>query len=79
MRTNERLPQHTELISKRDLLEAQEPLYLKRLKAELLSKISDYESDVHLINDVLSGTGADDDEEEYTEYGHEVNIVRGDN
>lgn len=63
-------------MSHRELLEAQEPAVLKALKNELLGKISDYETAVHLINDVLDGYGV---EEEYTEYDHEVNIIRGDN
>ena len=45
------------LFSKRELLEAQEPAFLNAHKAELLRRLSDLESEVHLVNDVLDGYG----------------------
>ncbi len=68
---------HFEGMSKREILESQEPVVLVSLRAKLLEQLSDVERDIHLINDILDGYGVD--EEEYTEYEHELNIVRGEN
>lgn len=45
------------LFSKRELLERQDPVVLNAHKAELLRRLSDLESEVHLVNDVLDGYG----------------------
>ena len=45
------------LFSKRELLEAQQPAVLNAHKAELLRRLSDLESEIHLVNDVLDGYG----------------------
>ena len=45
------------LFSKRELLERQPPHVLNAHKAELLRRLSDLESEVHLVNDVLDGYG----------------------
>lgn len=45
------------LFSKRELLEAQSPQVLNAHKAQLLRRLSDLESEVHLVNDVLDGYG----------------------
>lgn len=45
------------LFSKRELLEAQGPAVLNAHKAQLLRRLSDLESEVHLVNDVLDGYG----------------------
>ena len=41
--------------SQAEILESLEPSTLKELRAVLLGKISDYERQVHLINDILEG------------------------
>ena len=41
--------------SQAEILESLEPNTLKELRAVLLGKISDYEKQVHLINDILGG------------------------
>ena len=48
---------HFEGMSKRNLLETMTPLQLRELRAELLIKLSEAESDVHLINSVLEERG----------------------
>lgn len=48
---------HLDGMSRRQMLEAQAPAVLIALKGEMLDKLSDLESDVHLINDVLLGYG----------------------
>lgn len=45
------------LFSKRELLERQTPSVLTAHKTELLRRLSDLESEVHLVNDVLDGYG----------------------
>jgi hypothetical protein len=44
-------------MEKRDIFEMQDTVVLLGYKALLLSKMSDLETDVHLINDVLGGSG----------------------
>ena len=51
------------LIEKREVLEDQGIATLLGYKALLLEKISDCESDVHLINDVLDGMGYEEQED----------------
>lgn len=41
--------------SQAEILQSLEPNTLKELRAVLLGKISDYERQVHLINDILEG------------------------
>lgn len=41
--------------SQAEILESLEPNTLKELRAVLLGKISDYERQVHLINEILEG------------------------
>lgn len=50
------------LFEKREVLEAQPVEVLLGYRALLLEKLSDIESDVHLINDVLEGNGYEDPE-----------------
>lgn len=50
--------QHQEaLMTQREVLESQTPQQLVELKREALSKLSDLETLVHDINDVLEGYG----------------------
>lgn len=56
-----------ELISKREVYEAQKPEYLKRERSRLLGKISLIEAEIFLLNDVLGGMGEDNVEEIYGE------------
>ena len=49
--------QNFEGMSKRNLLETMTPLQLRELRVELLCKLSETESDVHLINSVLEVKG----------------------
>lgn len=53
-------------LSKREILEQQPVEVLLSIKHEALNKISDLESLVHLVNDVLDGNG-------YTRYEGEEN------
>ena len=53
---NEQQP-HFENMSKRKLLETMTPSELRELRVELLCKLSETESDVHLINSVLEVKG----------------------
>ena len=55
----ERIAEHFEGMSRRDILEAQEPAVLLGLRGEMLNRLSDLESEIHLVNDVLGGMGAD--------------------
>ena len=41
--------------SQAEILKSLEPSTLKELRAVLLGKISDYEKQIHLINDILEG------------------------
>lgn len=73
----------TALFTKRELLERQDPVVLNAHKAELLRRLSDLESEVHLVNDVLDGYGYGrfdpGDAYDCTPDLEEANIVRGDN
>lgn len=53
---NEQQP-HFDGMSKRRLLESMTPLQLRELRVEHLIKLSEHESDVHLINSVLEVKG----------------------
>ena len=44
-------------MSKRNLLETMTPIQLRELRVELLIKLSEAESDVHLINSILEVKG----------------------
>lgn len=44
-------------MERRTLLEAQSPEQLRELRVNLLMRLSELESEVHLINDVLEGMG----------------------
>lgn len=45
-------------MSRRDILERQDPVVLVALKRQMLDRMSSLEADVHLVNDVLDGIGA---------------------
>lgn len=47
------------LISEREVLEHMGPMELRQFKADVLSKMSELEAYVNMINDVLDGNGAD--------------------
>ena len=49
----------TELITVQEVLESMTPSQLLELKRDSLAKLSEIESLVHNINDVLGGYGAD--------------------
>ena len=49
--------QNFEGMSKRKLLESMTPTQLRELRVELLIKLSEAESDVHLINSILEVKG----------------------
>ena len=49
----------TELITVQEVLESMTPSQLLELKRDSLAKLSELESLVHNINDVLGGYGAD--------------------
>ena len=51
--------QNFEGMSKRNLLETMTPLQLRELRVELLIKLSEAESDVHLINSILEDKGCE--------------------
>lgn len=55
----ERITQHLEGMSRRNILENQDPAVLSALRGNMLNKLSDLERDIHLVNDVLEGMGAD--------------------
>ncbi len=69
---------HFEGMSRREVLESQEPAVLIELRATMLNTLSDLERDIHLVNDVLEGYGIEDGER-YTAFPteDESNIVRG--
>ena len=48
-----------ENMSKRNLLETMTPIQLRELRVELLIKLSEAESDVHLINSILEDKGCE--------------------
>lgn len=52
-----------ELFSRRSVLESQEPATLLALRDKKLAELSDLESDIHLINDVLGGYGWEEEME----------------
>jgi len=64
---------HLEGMSKREILEAQEPAVLLDYKKALLEKYSEIESDIHLVNDVLTGYGVDPTPD------YEDNVILGEN
>lgn len=47
--------QHLEGMSRRDILEAQSPAVLTELREQMLNRLSDLETEIHLVNDVLEG------------------------
>lgn len=51
---------HIEGMSRRNILEQQDPAVLSALKAEMLNRLSDLERDVHLVNDVIDSYGRND-------------------
>ena len=51
--------QNFEGMSKRNLLETMTPLQLREIRVELLCKLSELESEVHLINSVLEDRGCE--------------------
>lgn len=50
---------HFEGMSRREILEGQDPAVLIALRGEMLNRLSDLEKEIHLVNDVLGGMGAD--------------------
>ena len=56
---HETLGTQTELITVQEVLESMTPSQLLELKRDSLAKLSEIESLVHNINDVLGGYGAD--------------------
>jgi len=71
---------HFEGMSRREILEMQEPAVLIELRATMLNTLSDLERDIHLVNDVLDGYGVEEPGR-YTAYPDEQegNVVRGEN
>ena len=51
--------QSSEGMSKRNLLETMTPTQLRELRAELLIKLNEAESGVHLINRILEDKGCE--------------------
>lgn len=72
---------HFEGLSRREVLEMQEPAVLIELRATMLNTYSDLERDIHLVNDVLAGYGVEDEVTQYFDPSLEdgENYVRGEN
>lgn len=56
------LQPHIEGMSRRDMLELQDPMELLRLRDQMLDTLSNLEHEIHLVNDVLSGLGVETEE-----------------
>lgn len=66
---------HFEGMSRREILESQDPATLVALKAQMLEQLSDLERDIHLVNDVIDGYGVIGFPTAYA--GENPNIVLG--